>query len=117
MNEENHFSDGQVLDTDFEAYPIPIFSWLLHIETVIVPNDDLPPKGGGEQAIICMGGLPATAVHDATGAVPHQLPMTRNASKRCSEAELFPGLHSLQAALAGPWKIQSDDLRQATPPD
>jgi isoquinoline 1-oxidoreductase len=44
---------------------------------VIVPNDDLPPKGGGEPAIVCMGGVLATAVFDATGAVVRQLPMTR----------------------------------------
>ena len=76
LAEEIHFSDGQVLDTNFDTYQIPKFSWLPEIETVLVPNNDLPPKGGGEPAIIGMGGVLATAVHDATGAAVFQLPMT-----------------------------------------
>jgi nicotinate dehydrogenase subunit B len=76
LAEEVHFSDGQVLDTNFDTYSIPRFSWLPRIETVIVPNTELPPKGGGEPAVICMGGVLATAVHDATGAKVFQLPMT-----------------------------------------
>ena len=42
-----------------------------------MPEDpDLPPKGGGEPAIVCMGGVLATAVYDAVGAKLFQLPMT-----------------------------------------
>jgi hypothetical protein len=41
----------------------------------------LPPKGGGEPAIVCLGGVLATAVHDATGAKVLQLPMTRDRVK------------------------------------
>ena len=77
LAEEIHFSDGQLLDTNFDTYSIPRFSWVPRIETVIVPNPSLPPKGGGEPAIVCMGGVLATAVHDATGAKLLQLPMTR----------------------------------------
>ena len=65
-----------MLDGNFDTYSIPRFSWLPEIETVIVPNDALPPKGGGEPAIVCMGGVVATAVHDATGEAVFQLPMT-----------------------------------------
>ena len=82
LAEEVHFSDGQVLDTNFDTYTIPKFSWLPKIETVIVPNDSLPPKGGGEPAVICMGGVLATAVHDATGATLFQLPMTPDRVKK-----------------------------------
>lgn len=39
-------------------------------------NNDLAPQGGGEPAIVCMGGVIATAIHDATGAKLFQLPMT-----------------------------------------
>jgi len=53
---------------------------------VIVPNPTLTPKGGGEPAIVCMGGVLATAVYDATGAKLLQLPMTprrvKNALKK-----------------------------------
>jgi CO/xanthine dehydrogenase Mo-binding subunit len=52
------------------------------IETVIVPNPILEPKGGGEPAIVCMGGVLATAVYDATGAKVLQLPMTPQRVKR-----------------------------------
>jgi len=39
-------------------------------------SPNLPPQGGGEPAIICMGGVIATAIYDATGAALLQLPMT-----------------------------------------
>jgi isoquinoline 1-oxidoreductase len=82
LAEEIAFSDGQVLTTNFDTYTIPKFSWLPKIETVIVPNTALAPKGGGEPAIICMGGVLATAVHDATGAAIFQLPMTSERVKK-----------------------------------
>ena len=81
LGEEMRFSDGKLLDTNFDTYHIPRFSWVPEIESVIVPNNSLPPKGGGEPAIICMGGVLATAVHDATGAKVLQLPMTRDRVK------------------------------------
>jgi len=76
LSEEVHFSNGRLLDVNFDTYDIPRFSWLPEIETVIVPNPTLGPKGGGEPAIVCMGGVLATAVYDATGAKVLQLPMT-----------------------------------------
>ena len=81
LAEEVHFKDGKLLDINFDTYIIPRLSWLPKIETVIVPNPTLPPKGGGEPAIICMGGVLATAVHDATGHIVTQLPMTRERLK------------------------------------
>ena len=76
LSEEVRFSNGRLLDVNFDTYAIPRFSWLPQIETVIVPNPTLEPKGGGEPAIVCMGGVLATAVYDATGAKVLQLPMT-----------------------------------------
>ena len=76
LSEEIHFSNGRLLDINFDTYDIPRFSWLPEIETVIVPNPTLGPKGGGEPAIVCMGGVLATAVYDATRAKVLQLPMT-----------------------------------------
>jgi isoquinoline 1-oxidoreductase len=76
LAEEIRFKDGRIHDLNFDTYAIPKFSWVPDIETVIVPNPSLPPKGGGEPAIVCMGGALASAVYDATGAVVHQLPMT-----------------------------------------
>ncbi|MDJ0780730.1 MAG: molybdopterin-dependent oxidoreductase [Desulfosarcinaceae bacterium] len=86
LSEEIRFSDGRLRDRNFDTYAIPRFSWLPRIETVIVPNPDLPPKGGGEPAIICMGGVLASAVYDATGAKVRQLPMTPARVKAALEA-------------------------------
>ncbi|PTY02855.1 hypothetical protein DB347_23215 [Opitutaceae bacterium EW11] len=76
LTEELHFSDGAMTDTNFDSYEIPRFSWIPKMETVIVENNALAPQGGGEPAIVLMGGLIANAVHDAIGARLLQLPMT-----------------------------------------
>ncbi len=76
LSEEIHFRNGKILDVNFDTYSIPRFSWLPKIETVLVENNSLPPQGGGEPAIVNMGGVIATAIHDATGAKLLQLPMT-----------------------------------------
>jgi len=76
LTEEVHFKGGQILDTDFNTYELPRFSWVPKIETVLVEASDRPARGGGEPAIICMGGVLANAVHDATGARLLQIPMT-----------------------------------------
>jgi nicotinate dehydrogenase subunit B len=46
------------------------------IEAILVENPAIPPQGGGEPAITCMGGVLANAVFDATGARVFELPMT-----------------------------------------
>lgn len=76
LTEEIHFDAGELRDTNFDTYVIPQFSWIPRIETVIVPADEDPPQGGGEPAIIVMGGVLANAIYDATGAQLDQLPMT-----------------------------------------
>jgi CO/xanthine dehydrogenase Mo-binding subunit len=76
LTEEIHFKGGEILDTNFDTYTIPHFSWLPKIETVLVEAHDIPPQGGGEPAIVVMGAVIANAVFDATGARLLQLPMT-----------------------------------------
>ncbi|HUU19871.1 MAG TPA: molybdopterin cofactor-binding domain-containing protein [Sedimentisphaerales bacterium] len=76
LTEEIRFKGGKILDSDFSTYELPRFSWLPKIETVLIKADDISPQGGGEPAIICMGGVIANAVYDATGARLLQLPMT-----------------------------------------
>jgi nicotinate dehydrogenase subunit B len=76
LSEEIRFSDGEIFDLNFDTYTLPAFSWLPKIETVILENPKLAPQGGGEPAIIGMGGVIATAVYDAVGAAVFQLPMT-----------------------------------------
>jgi isoquinoline 1-oxidoreductase len=76
LTEEIRFSDGKIHDTNFDTYFLPRFSWLPKIETVLVDTPGLSPQGGGEPAIVTMGGAIATAIHDAVGAAVFQLPMT-----------------------------------------
>jgi isoquinoline 1-oxidoreductase len=75
LTEEVHFKAGEVLDTNYDTYELPKFSWVPKLETVILESSG-PPQGGGEPAIILMGALLANAIYDATGARLLQLPMT-----------------------------------------
>ena len=76
LTEEVHFKGGQVLDTNYDSYELPRFSWVPQIESVLIENNENPSGGGGEPAIVLMGALVANAVFDATGARLFQLPMT-----------------------------------------
>lgn len=76
LSEEIRFKAGEVLDTNFDTYELPRFSWLPKIETVILDAMDDPPQGGGEPAVIVMGAVLANAIHDAVGARLLELPMT-----------------------------------------
>jgi CO/xanthine dehydrogenase Mo-binding subunit len=75
LAEDVRFRNGEVLDTNFDTYQLPRFSWLPKIETLIL-DSDLPPQGGGEPAIVQMGAVLANAVFDAVGARVRHLPMT-----------------------------------------
>jgi nicotinate dehydrogenase subunit B len=81
LTEEVRFKAGEILDLNYDTYQLPRFSWLPKIETVLVENNALAPSGGGEPAIINMGGVLANAVFDATGARLFQLPMTKERVK------------------------------------
>jgi len=76
LTEEVHFQGGKVLETNFDTYALPRFSWVPKIETVLIEAKDSPPAGGGEPAIIVMGAVIANAIYDRTGARLFQLPMT-----------------------------------------
>jgi nicotinate dehydrogenase subunit B len=75
LKEDIRFKGGEIFDTNFDTYEIPRFSWLPEIETYLVGDKDDAPQGGGEPPIICMGGVVANAIYDATGARMFQLPM------------------------------------------
>jgi len=85
LTEEIHFRGGNILDHNFDTYEIPRFSWLPKIETVFVENKKLSPQGGGEPAIVLMGGVVANAIYDAVGIRMLQLPMTRERIKAAIE--------------------------------
>ncbi len=75
LTEEVKFTGGDIHTSNFSDYQIPVFSWMPKIQTKILDKNEAP-QGGGEPAIICMGGVLANAVFDATGARLFQLPMT-----------------------------------------
>jgi len=77
LSEDIEFKGGDVITTNFDTYQLPLFSWVPEvIDTVILDRQDQPPQGGGEPAIICMGGAIANAIFDACGARLYQMPMT-----------------------------------------
>jgi CO/xanthine dehydrogenase Mo-binding subunit len=76
LTEGLRFSDGVIIDNNFDTYHIPRFSWIPEIETLIVKNDGFPPEGAGEPAIVGIGGIIATGVYDATGAKLFEMPFT-----------------------------------------
>jgi nicotinate dehydrogenase subunit B len=76
LAEEVRFSGGEVLDTNFDTYEIPRFSWLPEIETIIIEAKKDPPQGGGEPAIIVVGAAIANAIFDAVGTRLYRMPMT-----------------------------------------
>jgi isoquinoline 1-oxidoreductase len=76
LAEHVRFEGGKVLTRNYDTYDITKFSWTPEIEVVLVDAKDTPPQGGGEPAIICMGGVIANAIFDACGARVYQLPMT-----------------------------------------
>jgi isoquinoline 1-oxidoreductase len=74
--EEVRFKGGEILDTNFDTYEIPRFSWLPEIDTVLIDAQDSPPQGGGEPAIIGIGAMIANGIFDAVGARVLRMPMT-----------------------------------------
>jgi isoquinoline 1-oxidoreductase len=77
LSEDIEFKGGDVITSNFDTYQLPLFSWIPEtIDTVILDRQDQPPQGGGEPAIICMGGALANAIYDACGSRVYRMPMT-----------------------------------------
>jgi CO/xanthine dehydrogenase Mo-binding subunit len=76
FTEELLFEGGKMFNRNYDTYEIPRFSWVPKIDTVILQKTDQPPHGGGEPAVITMGGVIASGIFDATGAVLYDMPMT-----------------------------------------
>jgi len=76
LTEEIRFQGGDILNRDFDTYPIPRFSWTPRIETFLIDNPATPSAGCGEPPAITMGAVIANAIFDAVGIRLLQLPMT-----------------------------------------
>ncbi|MFW6309875.1 MAG: molybdopterin cofactor-binding domain-containing protein [Prolixibacteraceae bacterium] len=77
LTEDIEFEGGKIKNQNFADYIIPTFSMIPEkIESVYVDAMDEPPQGGGEPAIISVGGAIANAVFDACGARVYRMPLT-----------------------------------------
>jgi len=90
LSEEIRFSGGKILTRNFDTYEIPRFSAMPELETVLVKNDALSPQGGGEPAIVPVGGAVANAIFDATGARLFEMPFTPARVKEALAASRKP---------------------------
>ncbi len=77
LTEDAVVRGGQVKTRRLASYKLPRFSQVPQIEYVNLESDKNSAKGGGEPAIVCMGGVIANAIHDAIGARVTMLPMSR----------------------------------------
>ena len=76
LYEDVPFNWGEVLVRNFDTYEITRFSTTAPVEVVFFDDMNAPPQGGGEPAIICVGGAIANAVFHASGARVTQMPIT-----------------------------------------
>jgi isoquinoline 1-oxidoreductase len=77
LTEDIVFVWGEVKSSNFGDYQLPLFSTVPEvIDSVTVDAMDQPPQGGGEPAIICIGGAVANAVFEACGARVFRQPVT-----------------------------------------
>lgn len=76
LSEEVEFDGGRVITRNFDSYKFAMFSMTPKIECVFIDKMDSAPQGGGEPAIICVGGAIANAVFDACGARVLRQPIT-----------------------------------------
>ena len=76
LYEDLEFEGGKIKTKSFNNYTITKFSTTPKIECVFIDKMDSKPQGGGEPAIICMGGVIANAVFDACGTRVKRMPIT-----------------------------------------
>lgn len=76
LYEEIEFDGGMVETRTFSNYPFTTFSKTPKITCVFMDKMNAAPQGGGEPAIICVGGSIANAVFDACGARVNRMPIT-----------------------------------------
>ncbi|NLV32080.1 MAG: molybdopterin-dependent oxidoreductase [Acidobacteria bacterium] len=85
LTEDIEFEGGKILTTNFHQYRIPRFSMLPKIDAFLVKNDALDPQGGGEPAVVPVGGAIANALFDATGVRAFHMPMTPQRVRAAAE--------------------------------
>jgi isoquinoline 1-oxidoreductase len=77
LREEIRFTGGKLVSPRLGAYPVPRFSDLPEIESVLVDRPDLPSVGAGETPMIAVAPAIAAAVFHATGIRLRDLPLEK----------------------------------------
>ena len=75
LTEDVEFEGGQINSRNFDDYHITTFSMTPVIESYFINDPEAAPQGGGEPAIIAVGGAVANAIFDACGARVTRMPM------------------------------------------
>ena len=76
LTEDIEFTGGDIISKNFDDYKITTFSMTPKIESYFIDDPEAAPQGGGEPAIITVGGAIANAIFDACGARVTRMPMT-----------------------------------------
>jgi nicotinate dehydrogenase subunit B len=76
LTEDVEFDGGKIDSRNFDDYKITTFSMTPVIESYFIEDPEAAPQGGGEPAIIAVGGAVANAIFDACGARVTRMPMT-----------------------------------------
>ncbi len=85
LSEKIRFKGGRILDENFDTYELPRFSWQPAIESVLIDNREMEPRGCGEPAITTMGAVIANALYDATGIRIRELPVNPERIKKAEQ--------------------------------
>ena len=75
LREEILFKDGKILNPRFAEYPVPRFSDVPPIKTVLLDRKDLPSVGGSETPIIGIAPAVANAIFNAVQVRLRSLPL------------------------------------------
>jgi nicotinate dehydrogenase subunit B len=77
LSEDIVFDGGVIKSRNFDDYKIATFSVTPAIESYFIDDPESAPQGGGEPAIITVGGAIANAIYDSVGVRMTRLPMTK----------------------------------------
>jgi len=81
LEEEMIFEGGKMKNPRFSEYPVPRFRDVPALDIHLLDRPDIESAGGGETPIIAIAPAIANAVHHATGARIHAMPIRPPAGK------------------------------------
>ena len=86
LREEIRFEGRKMLTRNYDTYSFTQFNMVPELDVVLIDSDEEVPHGGGEPAVVTMGGAVANVVFDATGARVFRQPLTPERVKKAIEA-------------------------------